>query len=202
VAVGTPASAFGIQVTNSASTPYTFTLQFTPANGFTSKTNCGSSIAAGASCELVFYFTPAASGPVSATWSLAAENGAVYSPSNGGTLNGSGTTQGGVSITTAGHNFGTVASGTTSPVYGTVISNSTGAAVTLTLGSVTGTEFTSATNCGTTLAAGASCNLQFSFAPTAPGSTQAVFALASSVAITVGGSALPNGGVTLSGTGD
>jgi subtilase family serine protease len=201
VAVDTAATSYGIVVSNhSTTTAYPFSLVFTPAHGFTSATNCPAMIAAGASCNLQFNFKPTATGPVSASWSLASEGGFSYYPSNGGTLTGSGTTQGGVSITTAGHNFGTVTVGTTSPTYGTVISNSTMAAVTLSLGSVTA-PFHSVTNCGATLAAGASCNLQFTFTPTSTGTVQQVFALSSSVAITSGGNPLPNGGVTLKGTG-
>jgi hypothetical protein len=198
VAVGTAASAYGISITNSSSTAYPFSLNFTAANGFTSATNCGTSIAAGKSCELVFSFTPTATGSVSATWSLAAENGFTYAPSNGGTLTGSGTTSGGVSLTTAGHNFGTVAVGTTSPTYGVVLSNSTTAAVTLSLGSVS-SPYAVATNCGATLAAGASCNIQFTFTPTSTSTVQQVYALSASTPITSGGAALPNGGITLTG---
>jgi subtilase family serine protease len=199
VAVGTAAATYGLTATNTGAAAYTFAVNFTPAHGFTTANNCPATLAVGAKCQINFYFTPTASGAVSAMWSVTT-SATSFSPSNGGTLTGSGTTQGGVSITTAGHNFGTVMVGTTSPTYGTVISNSTMAAVTLSLGMVTA-PFHSVTNCGTTLAAGASCNLQFTFTPTATGTVQQVYALSSSVAITAGGNPLPNGGVTLTGTG-
>ena len=187
VAVGTAASAYGINVKNTGTVAYPFTLVFTPANGFTSANNCGSSVAAGAACELVFYFTPTTNSAVSATWSLTAASSFSYSPSNGGTLTGSGTGGGGLSLTTNGHNFGTVAANTTSPAYGTVLSNSTASAVTLTLGSVSG-AFASLTNCKATLAAGASCNLEFTFSPGAVTTEQyASF----SVAATSGGQPVP-----------
>jgi hypothetical protein len=200
VDVGTAAQAYGIQITNSNTVAYPFSLVFTPANGFTSANNCGSSIAAGKSCELVFYFTPTATGPVSATWSLTPETGFYYGPSNGGTLTGTGLAVGGVTLTTAGHNFGTVTVGQQSPTYGAELSNSTGSTVTITKGSVSA-PFTSLTNCGTTLAPGANCELEFYFTPSATGVVQQVYTLSGSVTITSGGAPLPNGGITLTGTG-
>jgi len=201
VAVGTAATAYGISVKNTSTTmAYPFTLNFTAAHGFTDATNCPASIAAGGTCEIVFYFTPTATGPVSATWSLVTEGGFSYSPSNGGTLQGSGTSNGGVSLTTNGHNFGTVAVGTTSSTYGTELSNSTASAETLTLGPVPSGPFTMLTNCGTTLAAGASCEIEFTFTPTTTSVVQVVVPLSGSpTAITSGGVALPSGGITLTG---
>jgi hypothetical protein len=202
VAVGTAAAKYGIQITNSNTVAYPFSLVFTPANGFTSANNCGTSIAPGGKCELVFYFTPTATGPVSATWSLTPETATpafVYGPSNGGTLQGSGTPQGNVSLTTNGHDFGTVAVGTQSPTYGTELSNSTTSTETISLGTVSA-PFTMLTNCGTTLAPGSSCEIEFYFTPTSTSPVSVVVPLSGSpTAITSGGSALPNGGITLSG---
>ena len=199
VAVGTAATAYGLTLTNGGSSAYPFSLVFTAANGFSSANNCGTSIAAGAKCQLDFYFTPTASGAVSTTWSLASENGFTYSPSNGGTLTGSGTTNGGVSLTTNGHNFGTVTVGTTSSTYGTELSNSTTSAETISLGTVSA-PFTMLTNCGTTLAAGSSCEIEFTFTPTTTSPVSVVVPLSGSpAAITSGGVALPGGGITLSG---
>jgi hypothetical protein len=148
----------------------------------------------------VFYFTPTATGAVSATWSLAAESGFTYSPSNGGTLTGSGTSQGGVSLTTDGHNFGTVTVGTTSSAYGTELSNSTTSAETITLGPAPSGPFTMLTNCGTTLAAGSSCEIEFTFSPTTTSPVSVVVPLSGSPrAITSGGAALSGGGITLTG---
>jgi hypothetical protein len=200
VAVGTAATAYGLTITNnSTTTAYPFTLNFTAANGFTSANNCPASLAAGAKCQLDFYFTPTATGPVSATWSVASETGFGYFPSNGGTLSGSGTSNGGVSLTTNGHNFGTVAVGTTSSTYGTELSNSTATAETISLGTVSA-PFHMVTNCGTTLAAGASCEIEFTYMPTTTSPVSVVVPLSGSpTAITSGGAALPNGGITLSG---
>jgi hypothetical protein len=56
------------------------------------------------------------------------------------------------------------------------------------------------TNCGTTLAAGASCEIEFTFTPTTTSVVQVVVPLSGSpTAITSGGVALPSGGITLTG---
>ena len=199
--VGTAAAAFGIAVKNtSTTTAYPYSLNFTPANGFTSATNCPASLAAGASCELVFYFTPTAVGTVTATWSLNPVSGFAYSASNGGTLTGTGISVGAVTLTTAGHNFGTQTIGTTSAAYGTELSNSTSSTENITLGPVPSGPFTMLTNCGTQLAAGASCEIEFTFTPTSNSTVQVVVPLSGTpTAITAGGAALPSGGITLSG---
>jgi hypothetical protein len=148
----------------------------------------------------VFYFTPTATGAVSATWSLNAVSGFAYSPSNGGTLSGTGTAVGSVTLTTNGHNFGTQAVGTTSSAYGTELSNTTGSTETITLGPVPSGPFTLLTNCGTQLAAGANCEIEFTFTPTTNNPVSVVVPLSGTpTAITSGGAALPSGGITLSG---
>jgi hypothetical protein len=131
------------------------------------------------------------------------ENGFTYGPSNGGTLVGSGTLTGGLSLTTKGYNFGTVAIGTTSGTYGTVLSNSTSSAATLTLGSVSA-PFTSTTNCGATLAAGASCNLDFTFTPISTAAQSQSFAIAASVGgapVTITTNGAATSAIVLTGTG-
>jgi subtilase family serine protease len=197
VQVGTAATDYTLKLTNSGTKAYPFVLNFTPANGFTSATNCPASIAAGANCEIAFYFTPTSTNTVTATWSLTSETGFTYAPSNGGTLTGTGTTQSGLSLSTAGHNWGTVTVGTTSAAYTATLSNSTSAAVTLTLGSVT-SPFASITNCGPTLAAGASCQFQFTFTPTSTATVSQTYSVsAGGVTITSGGNVVT--GIVLTG---
>jgi uncharacterized repeat protein (TIGR03803 family) len=202
--VGTAATLYGIQIKNTSAMAYPYSLVFTPANGFTSATNCPASIAAGAVCELVFYFTPAAAGTVTDSWSLTPESGFAYSPSNGGTLTGAGTAVAGATLTTAEHNFGALTVGTTSPIYGVVLTNSTAASISLSYSTVTSPFIVSGDNCGATLAAGASCNLQYEFQPTATGTTQQVYGIKANggaVPITTGNPAIPVTGVTLIGAG-
>jgi xanthomonalisin len=193
VAVGTAATAYTLAVKNtSTTTAFPFSLNFTAANGFTSATNCPSSIAAGGTCELAFYFTPTQTATVTDTWTLASQTNFAFAPSNGGTLTGGGTSAGGLALTTAGHNWGTVPVGTTSAAYGATLSNSTSSAVALTLGSVT-SPFAALTNCGATLAAGASCQFQFTFTPTSTSTVSQTYS------ISAGGVTITSGGNTVTG---
>jgi subtilase family serine protease len=206
IAVGTSttgSSNYGVQLTNNDTSAFPFSLNLSGSPAFTANTNCGTSVAAGGKCEIIFIFSPTTAATVTATWSVGA-NGKTFSPSNGGTLTGSGVTNGGLTLTTAGHNFGTLALGTTSPVYGIVMRNETTSGVALTLGSVTSPFATYANNCPATLAAGASCNLQWTFKPTAAGITSQVFTIqgnGGSVPVTTGSPATVVTGVKLVGTG-
>ncbi len=206
IAVGTTTSGttnYGVQLTNHDSSAFPFSLNLSGSSAFTANTNCGSSVAAGATCEIVFVFAPTATGTVSATWSVGA-NGKLFSPSNGGTLTGTGLGAGAVTLTTAAHAFGLIGVNVTSPAYGVVLTNSTTSAVTLTLGSVSAPFVTSANNCPASLAAGGSCNLQFEFKPTATVASTATFSISANggaVPITTGSPATTVTGISLSGTG-
>jgi hypothetical protein len=203
VSVGTPAATYGVGVQNTGTQAGAFALDFTPSHGFTEQTNCPASLVAGARCEILFSFTPGVAGAVAVTWSVTSA-GSTFSPADGGTLLGSGTNSTGLSLTTPGYNFGEILENETSPTYGTELSNSTGSAVTLSLGSVS-SPFSSVTNCGATLPAGASCELEFSFFSESGGAdpltVQQVYTL-SAVGVTIisGGKPLPNGGITMTGT--
>jgi hypothetical protein len=203
VGVSTTGSGnYGVQLTNNDTTAFPFSLTIAGSSAFTENTNCGTSVPAGGKCEIVFTFTPTAAGTETATWSVGAD-GKVFSPSDGGTLTGIGLTNT-VALYTAGHNFGKVTVGVQSPTYGTVLTNGTSAAVTLTLGSVTSPFITTANNCPGTLASGASCNLQFAFKPTATVVSSQVFSVKAnggSTPIVTGSPATTVSGVTLVGTG-
>jgi hypothetical protein len=204
VAVGSSTQGqnnFFIQATNSGSAAIVgLKITLAGSSEFSTQNNCPATLAVGAYCEIEFTFSPTAPGAATATWSASATSGLTSEyPSNGGTLTGNGVSSGAVTLTTAGHNFGTVADGTTSGTYGVVLTNSTSAAVTLTLGSVT-LPFTSVTNCPASLAAGASCNLQFAFKPTTPGTTSQTYSVsAGGATITSGGNVVT--GIVLTGAG-
>jgi|GEM_PF-1192490 len=85
-----------------------------------------------------------------------------------------------------------VVTGTSSTAQTVTVSNSGASPFTLSL-ALTG-DFTDATNCGATLAGGASCSVVLTFAPSQPGARQGL------LAVTAGSGTTP-GYVTLSGTG-
>jgi hypothetical protein len=205
IAVGSTTSGtgnYGVKLTNNDATAFPFALTITGSNAFTQVNNCPTSVAGGASCEIIFIFAPKTAGELTATWSVAA-NGKTFSPSDGGTLTGIGLS-GSVSLTTAGHNFGTLQIGKVSPTYGTVLTNGTASAVTLTLGSITTPFEIIANNCLATLPSGANCNLQFAFKPTAKGTVSQTFTVKANggaTPVVTGSPAATVTGVTLVGTG-
>jgi hypothetical protein len=108
-----------------------------------------------------------------------------------------------LTVGTSTHNFGNVSVNSTGTAYGVTMTNSTGAAVTLALGPVSA-PFTAATNCGSTLANGASCQFVFNFTPTADGFVSAVYSISANGGAVPLFSTAANGdvsGITLEGTG-
>lgn len=172
VPVGSTAS-YGVQVTNDDATAFPFSLTLTGPSTYTSATNCGTSLAGGKSCEILFIYTPTAAAIETATWSLAA-NGLTFSPSNGGTLTAQGVASAGVTLTTATHDFGPQDVGTISDIYGVVLANGTANSIVLTFAGQTDTVdfITVINNCPATLLAYQSCNLQYEFAPQSTGFLQ------------------------------
>jgi hypothetical protein len=157
--------------------------------------------------KLSFTFAPTSAGAVSAAWSLSGVSGGVtFSPANGGTLTGTGLAiSGGLTLTSAGHNFGSIAVVTASPVYGLVMTNFTTSSVSVTYGSVTSPFVLFADNCPATLAAGATCDLQFEYRPATYGMTQQVYSLSGKIGstpVTITSEGTTVTGVTLTGTGD
>jgi uncharacterized repeat protein (TIGR03803 family) len=205
--VGQAATTYGVSVKNTGSAAVSSSgITLSGPSEFTEQTNCPASLAAGASCEIVFTFTPTTPGSATAKWSIAGTGQATtFNPSNGGTLTASATAApGSLTLTTNGHNFGTVSVGTTTAAYGTVLKNTYSSAVSLTYGSVSAPFLVSGDNCGATLGAGQSCNLQFEFSPTAAGTFQQNYTISatmggSPVAITAGG--VTSTGIKLTGTG-
>ena len=208
VAIGQTAT-YGVKVTNNTASAISFTIGIAGPSNFSQTNNCfGGSVGAGASCEILFAFKPTATGAQSTTWSLTGPSGTIYSPTNGGTLSGTGAASQAITLATAGHNFGTQSVGTTSVVYGTVLTNSYSAAAAVSI-SITGNTadfVTVLNNCGSTLPANGSCNLQFEFKPAVTGwSAETVGITAtvngSPVTITTGSPASTVTGIALKGLG-
>ncbi len=211
LSVGTSTSGganYGVQLTNTSSSTLTYSsIATSGSSAFTVYgTNCGTSLAVGKTCEIIFSFSPTAPGAVSATWSLAGTpSGTAFTPSNGGSLTGAGVSVGAVTLTTAMHNFGSQASGTSSAVFGAVLTNSTSSNVAISVAAPTGdaADFsTTANNCGSSLKPGGFCNLQYRFTPKATGVFSefiGITANGGSTPVTV--DSTPYTGLTLVGTG-
>ncbi len=97
----------------------------------------------------------------------------------------------GVTVSPTALNFGSVATGSTSPAQTVTVSNPTGSSVSVSGISVTG-DFAQTNNCGASIAANASCAVSVTFKPTAAGSRTGT--------LTVNAGGVSNA-VSLSGTG-
>ncbi len=143
-------------------------------------TTCGTSLAASASCTVSVTFKPTTTGARSANLTFA--DNAVGSPQQV-PLSGTGTT---AELTPSSLSFGTLAVGLTSAVKTVTLKNVGTTALTITSISVTGAEagdfLKTATTCGSSLAAGASCTLSLTFKPTTTGARSANLTFADSAA--------------------
>jgi hypothetical protein len=104
----------------------------------------------------------------------------------------------GISFTSVSHNFGSINLGQ-SLVYTLKVTNNSAAAITQTGVSLVGSsEFTRQTNCPASLAAAASCEIAFTFAPTTTGTVTASWSLTGTPQ---GTTFYPSNGGTLTATG-
>jgi hypothetical protein len=208
VAMSADSLAFGSQPVGAISTAQNVTLSNT-GNGalmitgialiganpsdFAQSNNCGSSVAAGASCTISVTFTPAASG--SFTGAVSVGDNASGNPQTV-TLSGTGASPG-VSLSPSSLSFGNEPVGVVSPSQSITLSNTGNAALSITglaLAGANSSDFAQSNNCGSSVAAGSSCTISVTFTPAASGS----FTGAVSVGDNASGSPQT---VTLSGTG-
>jgi hypothetical protein len=199
--------SFGTQVWNTSATAQVVTLTNTGTATMTissiaiggsdpgdyAQTNtCGTSLAAGANCSISVIFTPQALGSRPANVSVT--DNAPNSPQTVN-LNGTGLTS--VSFTPASIGFGTRKAGTTSPIKTVTVTNLGNALPiqSIVIGGANPGDFAQTNNCGSGLAAGASCTISVTFTPTVVGSRSATININDSDPTS------PQQ-VTLSGTGD
>ncbi len=167
--LGTTTAVQLVTVKNTGSSAVTLaseTITGTNATSFLkSATTCGSSLAAGAGCTVSVAFKPLTAGALTASLAIA-DNG-TGSPQ---TVSLSGTGVGATTLTLTPTKlvFPNTILGTTSDLQTVVLQNTGTAPVNLTsvlLGGNNGTSFQQLSNCGTTLAASASCTVYVAFAP-------------------------------------
>ena len=190
VAVGSTSTSQAVTVSNPGTAAASMS-SVGVTGPFTEANNCGTSLAAGATCTVNVTFAPTAAG--SATGTLSVNSSAPGSPLTVA-LSGTGTaTSLPLTASPTSESFGSVAVGSTSTAQAVTVSNPGTAAASMSSVGVTG-PFTEANNCGTSLAAGATCTVNVTFAPTAAGSATGTLSVNSSAP----GSPLT---VALSGTG-
>jgi hypothetical protein len=133
-------------------------------------TNCAATINPGSSCTLSVTFKPKTIGNL--TGSASITDNAPSSPQTI-SLQGTGTD---VQLTPASLNFGNQTVGTTSARKVITLRNKGSVALNISGITITGTnagDFAQLNNCGTSVAAGASCSIGVTFTPTAKGARSA-----------------------------
>ena len=167
--VGTTSAAKTVTLTNIGSG--VLTIAGASITGpFTITTTCTTTLNPGASCSAYVSFKPTKIGAASGTISIT--DNAPQSPQTVA-LSGTGTS---VQLNPASVNFGNYAVGTTSPRKLITLTNKGSVALNISGITITGLnagDFTQINNCGTSLAAGASCSLGVNFRPSAVGSRSA-----------------------------
>jgi hypothetical protein len=168
----TLANTGGVAMTISS---YTFT-GANPAD-FTQTHTCGATLNGGATCTISVIFKPAAIGAKSATLSVVTSGGTVTAA-----LTGSGLAAAAVAaLSPTSLTFASQTVGTASVAKSFTLSNTGGSSLTISSYAFTGTnagDFSQTHNCGTTLAAGASCIINIAFKPTAAGTRLATLSVA------------------------
>lgn len=196
--VGVTSGTQTLTVSNTNSVALSITsVTISGSNGgdFADTSSCGTSLAAGASCTLTVSFKPTATGTRSGTLSVTENASGAASSTQSVSLTGTGVAPvAGVapgSLTFAGQPVGS-----TSAAQVVTLSN-TGTAA-LSISSITASGgFDQTNSCGTSVAAGASCAINVTFAPASAGT------LSGSLTVTdnSGGAAASTQTVSLTGTG-
>jgi MYXO-CTERM domain-containing protein len=189
---GTPSAVSSITVSNSGQAALTFSsIAVSGANAaiFTRGGTCATTapLAAGGSCTVTLQAAPTVAGAFAASLTLASN------ASNGNAVVGlSGTAAAPAPALTATPSavaFGTQTIGATAATQAVTLANTGNVPVTFTQIGLTGsgTVTVASSNCGATLAVGASCSATLRFAPTAEGAVTAALAVASNApALSVG----------------
>ena len=161
-ATGTTSSAHAVTMTNNLSTTLAISSIQTAAP-FAVTSNCGSSLAGGASCTLSVTFSPTAA--QSYTGAITVMDSDASSPQTI-PLSGTGVSSGTVAYTPKLLAFPNQALNSTSAPLTTTITNNETSAISIT-GITTAAPFAQTNNCGTSLPAGQSCTVSVTFTPTA-----------------------------------
>jgi hypothetical protein len=184
--INTPNPAEIITLTNTGTATLTIssiTLAGTSAAEFSLTNNCGTSLAAGASCTISVVFTPTSAGAKSASVSIATD--AASSPDSVA-LSGMGITPAALPIfSPTSLDFGSQPIGAPSVPTSVMLTNSGASTLNITSVTLTGsnaTEFNLINGCGASLAAGVNCTFSVVFTPTSAGAKSASVSIATDAA--------------------
>lgn len=171
-------SAKAVQLTNTGNDTLTFSVPpgLSGDAAYSAQTDCGTSLSAGQACTTNVTFAPLTAGAKAG--SLRFQSNAYAGADQSVAITGNGKSllsTLGLSPTTV--SFGPVLKGGTAATATLTISNSGSAGTPLTIGAATAPFSKTGTTCGATLAAGASCTVSLSYAPTADGNYSTGYSL-------------------------
>jgi hypothetical protein len=175
----TKSAAQAVTVTNTGGVSLaitSITRTGTAPGQFTETDNCRPSVAVGATCTINVVFDPKALGAKTATLNVNAGGGAG---TKSVTLSGTGIA-GPYTVSPTTLAFGTVTHGTTSPSQAVTVTNNGSVTLPITSIARSGANagmFTLTQNCRPSLAAGASCTINVSFAPKGLGAKSAILSV-------------------------
>ena len=188
LSVGTASAAQIVTLNNTGNTALSVTsvsISGTNATDFAETNNCGASVPAGSSCTVSINFTPAAAG--SRVASLAIADSATGSPQCI-TVSGTGTTiPGSATLSPSSVTFSSEAIDMSSPTQTMTLTNTGTTALTISGIAIAGTnssDFTQNNNCGSSVAAGATCTIVMQFTPAAVGVRAATISISDNAAST------------------
>jgi hypothetical protein len=200
--LSTTSSPRGVTLNNTGTSALSIT-SITASGDFAQTNHCGPSVVAGSNCTINVTFTPTATGARSGSLTITDNsNGAAGSTQ---TVSLSGTGLGpAASLSPTSLTFAALMVGSTSSAQGVTLSNPGGESMTITSVVASG-DFAQTNNCGSMVAAGASCAINITFTPTqggnrsgaitvtdnAPGSPQSVALAGTGEDFTLG---VPSGG--------
>jgi hypothetical protein len=165
--VGTSSPPQNVTLTNTGSSTLTIT-SIVASTNFSQTNTCGTSVGAGASCNISVTFKPATAGTLTGT--ITVSDSASGSPQTVA-LTGTGTAPA-VTLSPSTVTFASQLLHTTSPPQTVTLTNTGTATLTIKQVVVTGTDpadFAQTNTCGSSVAAGASCTFSITFTPSASG---------------------------------
>jgi hypothetical protein len=190
---GSTSASLPVTVLNAATASATID-SIAASGAFAQTNNCGTSLGSDGSCTVDVTFTPAASGVSTGTLTIPSDEpgspetvtlvGVSGSPTN---------SSGSLTVSPSSLSFGDLNVGSTSSAQTVTVTNPGSSSQTISSVSVSG-QYTQTSNCGSSLAAGASCTAQVTFAPTSGGTQSGALTIDNS-------SPTPSLTVSLSGVG-
>ena len=203
-AVGVGSAAHAVTLTNAGNSTLSVTgiaVFGVNSSEFAQTNNCGSSVAAGANCTINVTFKPSAAGSRSAA--LAITDNATGSPQSA-SLSGTGVSTG-VTLSPSSVAFGNQAVGAASSAHTVTLTNSGSSTLSISGIAVFGTnasDFAQNNTCGSSVAAGGTCNIVVLFTPSALGARAGVLSVSDNAtgsphSVTLSGTGASTGGHTV-----